>query len=344
MTIPQTIFYIAQREKEKLENKRGGAILKEKNLVSTSYRIKSRQACNIMFKDNSEFDAPKLTKIYSIIKNNHKNQLGLIYSSFLQAGLDPMIKILEKNGYKSYTSNDSEAPKYALFSGAVDIDERNRILEIYNNKNNAHGEVINLLLVSSTGTTGINLRRVRHLHIIEPTWSYSTTQQIIGRAVRYNSHIDLPENEQNVKIYQYIAEYNNDFVKFEASKRNEKLEPTSDMTLLLRSIKNKELNDEFLATIASAAIECNQFNQNLNFDCFSCIPNDKILYYEDINLDINEIKNNCSKPKVINVEEIIYNDITYYYDTQTKEIYEKGEDKSYQRVNKSLENKIKVLI
>lgn len=119
MTIPQTIFYIAQREKEKLENKRGGAILKEKNLVSTSYRIKSRQACNIMFKDNSEFDAPKLTKIYSIIKNNHKNQLGLIYSSFLQAGLDPMIKILEKNGYKSYTSNDSEAPKYALFSGAL---------------------------------------------------------------------------------------------------------------------------------------------------------------------------------------------------------------------------------
>lgn len=185
---------------------------------------------------------------------------------------------------------------------------------------------------------------MRHLHIIEPTWSYSTTQQIIGRAVRYNSHIDLPENEQNVKIYQYIAEYNNDFVKFEASKRNEKLEPTSDMTLLLRSIKNKELNDEFLATIASAAIECNQFNQNLNFDCFSCIPNDKILYYEDINLDINEIKNNCSKPKVINVEEIIYNDITYYYDTQTKEIYEKGEDKSYQRVNKSLENKIKLLI
>jgi superfamily II DNA or RNA helicase len=342
MTIPQTVFYIAQREKEKLENKQGGAIFKEKNLVSTSYRIKSRQACNILFKDDNEFDAPKLTKIYNIINKLHNNQLGVIYSSFIQAGLVPMVTILEKHGYQIYTSNDSSSLKYALFTGSIEIDERNKILDIYNSKENSHGELISLLLISSTGTTGLNLRRVRHLHIIEPTWSYSTTQQIIGRAVRYNSHVDLPEDEQNVKIYQYISDYNSEYIKYEqtANNKNEKMEPTSDMTLLLRSIKNKELNDEFLTTVASAAIECNQFNQNLNFDCFSCVPNDKILYYEDIGLDINELKNNCIKPQTIEVEEIIYEDKPYYYDIQTKYIYEKYENGSYNRLNKALENKI----
>lgn len=341
MTIPQTVYYISQREKEKLETKKGGAIFKEKNLVSTSYRIKSRQAGNVFFKENMEFDAPKMSKIYSIIKKLHTNQLGVIYSSFLQAGLMPMVNILEKNSYQPYTSNDSSSRKYALFTGAVEIDERNKILDIYNSKENSHGELISLLLISSTGTTGINLKRVRHLHMIEPTWSYSTTQQIIGRAVRYNSHADLPEDERNVNIYQYISDYNSDFVKYEEEKNNAQLEQTSDMFLLLRSIKNKELNDEFLTTVASAAIECNQFNTNVNFDCFNCVPNDKILYYEDIGLDISELKNNCVKPKTIDVEEIMYDDKPYYYDTKTRDVYEKYENGSYNRVDKVLEDKIK---
>lgn len=353
MTIPQTVFYLSQREKEKQENtpsgdsiykeKSGGSIYKEKNLsTSTSYRIKSRQAGNIYVKDNNHFDSPKLEKIYNIINKSHQNQLGVIYSTFLQAGLSPMVTILERHGYHDYTSN-KDGPKYAMFTGKIPIDERNHILRLYNSKDNSTGDKISLLLISSTGEKGINLKRVRHLHIIEPTWSYSTTEQIIGRAVRYNSHSDLPKEDQNVQIYQYIADYNSDFVKFE-NEKDKKLELTSDLTLLLRSIKKKELNDIFLNTVASTSIECEYFNKDINFECFDCIKNDKILYYDDVDTDITELKNNCKRPIKITVEEIIVDNITYYYDIITKDIYTKNENDSYTIVNKIISEKIKKLL
>lgn len=342
MTIPQTVFYLSQREREKQENTRGGAIFKEKNLVSTSYRIKSRQAGNIYVKENNHFDSPKMEKLYNIIKKNHKNQLGVIYSSFLQAGLSPMVTILERNGFHDYTSTE-DVPKYALFTGKVPIDERNEILRIFNNRSNSTGKNITILLISSTGEKGINLKRVRHLHILEPTWSYSTTEQIIGRAVRYNSHADLPEADRNVQIYQYVSDYNSDFVKFETEKNN-KLEITSDLTLLLRSIKKKELNDLFLNVVAATSIECEYFNKDINFECFDCIKTDKLLYYDDVDIDITELKNNCKKPIKITVEEIIVDGVTYYYNVVNKDIYIKRDDGSYTTVSKKIDEEIKKLL
>lgn len=305
-----------------------GAILREKSLESSSYRIRSRQVSNILLDevDYSNLESLKTysPKIVALIKNiteNHNNQLGLIYSNFLDYGLVPISNTLKIIGYEDYfeSTRNKESPCYAIFSGKVDIDVRNEIVNIFNSKENSDGSLIKLLLVSSVGSKGLNLKRIRHIHIMEPNWSYTTTEQIIGRGIRYKSHEDLPEEEKNVSVYQYLADYGKDFKESFKPK-----EQTSDLTLFYNSLKQKELNDQFLLLLAETAIDCDIFNKKVNFDCYTCIPDDKILYHPDIHIDI-KIPNPCKKKTL---HEIIYGDTTYYF-TNDGEIYRNNEDGVY---------------
>ena len=54
---------------------------------------------------------------------------------------------------------------------------------------------------------GVSLLRVEQVHILEPYWNISRMQQIIGRAIRFCSHKDLPARRRFVDIYLYLATY-----------------------------------------------------------------------------------------------------------------------------------------
>ncbi len=40
---------------------------------------------------------------------------------------------------------------------------------------------------------------------MEPHWNESKINQIIGRAIRYDSHIKLPEADRNVTIVKWVS-------------------------------------------------------------------------------------------------------------------------------------------
>ena len=61
--------------------------------------------------------------------------------------------------------------------------------------------------MSSAVAEGIDLKRIRHVHIMEPFWNYARINQVETRAIRYMSHADLPENEQTVQTYIYLSDY-----------------------------------------------------------------------------------------------------------------------------------------
>ena len=58
-----------------------------------------------------------------------------------------------------------------------------------------------MVLISQAGTEGLDFKFVRQVHVMEPWWHMNRIEQIIGRAVRTNSHIELPKSERNVDIY-----------------------------------------------------------------------------------------------------------------------------------------------
>jgi hypothetical protein len=329
----QNIEYYKARDLEKKENtKLGGQIVREKNLISTSYRIKSRQLSNIyiphdktLTKENFKHYSPKIHKIYENILL-HKDSISLIYSTFLDYGIYSMSKLLELNDYKLYNPNEynEQYKYYAVFSGDQTPEEKIEILKTINSEENKHGKLINILLISKSGAEGLDLKNIRSVHIMEPYWNYSLIEQIIARAVRYKSHILLDKDEQNVQTYIYLSDYNKSFLEkqkekikenLKDSKKNKKdiIEMTTDITLFKNAVKNQELINKFLKCIASTSIECKFFNTNkLNYNCFGCINNNQLLYIEDIHSDIIT-SNNCIQTEKITAEEIIVDNKKYYY-------------------------------
>ena len=329
MSLIQNIEYMKARDIEKKETSKfygqndiiGSSIVKEKNAVSTSYRIKSRQLSNIYIPDVQEL-------MYNNIKTNHKKQISLVYSTFLDSGLLSFVKYLELNNYTSYSDNsDSEKLHYAIFSGQQTSEEKENIIKICNSEENKSGDLISILLISKSGAEGLDLKNVRSVHIMEPYWNYSLIEQIIARAVRYKSHELLPKEEQNVQTYIYLSDYNSEFLKKEkdkikenmqSTKKMSKIEFTTDINIFKNAIKNQELIQLFLKIIASTSIECDFLNKKLsngkgiNYDCFNCLANNKQLYYPDIHKDI-ELSNACLKTNKVTAEEIIINGEKFYY-------------------------------
>ncbi len=331
MSTLQNSEYSKARDIEKKENtKIGSAIVKEKNLASTSYRIKSRQLSNIYIPINLELTifnfnkySPKLVKIYDNIFKYHKEQISLVYSNFLESGLLAFVKLLELNNYVNYTSKNNNNKKYAIFSGQQTPEERENIIKIINSKENINGNLISILLISKSGAEGLDLKNIRSVHIIEPYWNYSLIEQIIARAVRYKSHELLEKSEQNVQTYIYLSDYNKIYLNKTKEKlkenlnsktnKNKKIEFTTDINIFKNAIKNQELIQIFLKTIASTSIECKFLNkENLNYECFTCLNNNKELYYPDIHKDLL-LSNPCIQTQKIKANEIIINGNKYYY-------------------------------
>lgn len=61
---------------------------------------------------------------------------------------------------------------------------------------------IPVLLLSSAGREGLDLKDTTQIHIMEPQWNEGTVQQMIGRGVRYKSHANT---STAVRIFRYCA-------------------------------------------------------------------------------------------------------------------------------------------
>ena len=104
--------------------------------------------------------------------------------------------------------------KFDIIAGATDFKEEIRSIfngvkiEINGKKmqgKNLDGRRLKILLGSSVLREGINLKNVREIHIMEPWHNKSRVEQVVGRGLRYCSHVSLPPKDRNVTIYQYAS-------------------------------------------------------------------------------------------------------------------------------------------
>ena len=125
-----------------------------------------------------------------------------------------MRRILDQMGYEEFVYNDqknvneiaSKAPRYTFYTGTT-VKTRAENIRLFNDPDNARGEYIKIIFITEAGAEGINLKAVRQVHILEPYWNYVRVDQVLGRAIRKESHIDLPENMRNVDKFIYLATY-----------------------------------------------------------------------------------------------------------------------------------------
>ena len=163
-------------------------------------------------------------KFYEIMKNIQKfidqegNPSGkiLYYSDFRhESGSEVFEKILNANGYEKYDSekkdiqeiiqNKNKKKRYTFITGNETQEERKINKDAFNHKENIYGEYLQIILISKSGAEGISLKCVRQVHIMEPFWNYIRVDQVLGRAIRMESHNELPEDKRNVEQYLYLS-------------------------------------------------------------------------------------------------------------------------------------------
>jgi len=275
-------YILMMKEDEKLTEE------KINELISDKEFLKSFGDCSVKFKVIFDF-------IMSEKKDKH-----LVYSSFLHnGGVYTMTKFMNLNGWQKFNyQNPTKVIKgktYCVWSGENVKEEQQLIRKIFNAVENLHGDLIRVIFITAAGTEGINLEAVRHVHIIEPYWNTTRINQIIGRAIRYKSHVLLPKSEQNVKTTIYIGIPPKD-LELNDYLPEDKL--TMDEELLVISERKSKLVDKTLNLFKEISIDCS-FNRKKNdkYECFICTPiEDKILNYNIIQEQFLPGNDNCVIP------------------------------------------------
>jgi hypothetical protein len=163
--------------------------------------------------------SPKIKRIIDYIINSKGTVF--VYSQYYYSGILPIALALEHIGFVKYNTNNigtnftvtnkfqgAKRPSYIILSRDKDISPNNdHEIAVSKSVENKNGEIIKVVIVSKIGTEGIDFKRIRELHILEPWFNLSRTEQIIGRAVRTCSHADLPPEERNVTIYLHALTY-----------------------------------------------------------------------------------------------------------------------------------------
>ncbi len=326
MSIEQYASYSVARNQELEEDKRRMTFKAKDSRFSSSsgggstYRVKSRQISNYSIPEyalgplrgaksrekfiskitnedllNTARFSPKMGRIIDNI-NSHRDQLGLVYSQFVSGeGLGIFARILDAMGWRNFLTSAEEVDvydmktktnTYAILSGAISPEDRLRMISSFNNTENKDGSTIRLLLMSSAVAEGIDLKRIRHVHIMEPFWNYARINQVATRAIRYLSHADLPENERNVQVYIYLSDYPRTIPD---GKINEQ---TTDEDLYNKSINNMIIINNFLQIVAETSIDCNIHHSHLpdivkkKINCKLCAPDDAPLFHPLIQKDM----------------------------------------------------------
>lgn len=237
--------------------------------LPNNFYIGTRLTSNIVFPNKKISDSG----LKSLSDNHIKNKLFMysakfykmmekilrssgkifIYSAFKNyGGITSIIKILESFGYKNYDENGIGKNRFAIWSGDETNQYKDQIKNEYNHITNLYGENIKILIGSLAIKEGVSLTAVRHAHILEPYWNMARLQQIIGRASRYCSHKDLPEEKRFVKVYIYIAVHPD-------------AKQTIDEYILNMAITKNKLIQQFEKLMQESAIDC-KLNINANND------------------------------------------------------------------------------
>jgi len=109
---------------------------------------------------------------------------------------------------KSKDFHHFKIAKYILYFGETkDIIKvtKDEAFKKFSRDKNKRGEEIKVFIGTRVISEGLDFKRLRQVHIIEPWYNLSRNEQIIGRAVRNYSHSDLSPEENNVEVYQYVS-------------------------------------------------------------------------------------------------------------------------------------------
>jgi len=372
-----------------------------------------RRSSEVFSRTGLETYSPKFLRILDNIQNKDNKGLHLIYSQFRSIeGIGILKLVLEENGFAEFKiaknpsgeweldipEADLQKPRFLLYTGTETDEEKKITLNIYNGrwnevplsiissleklhpevKNNMNGEIIQILMITSSGAEGINLKNTRFVHIVEPYWHMVRLDQVIGRARRICSHQDLPEELRTVQVFLYMSVLLPEQLKGEdhihlrlhdvsklSKKMTEKINDnsklarylqkldekpavaTTDQVLFENALRKDHVNMQILNSVKETAIDCTLFGNKEDDDNLKCyqpygtVKSNAFASNPDLTKDFAEKDIEDAEEKTVFYREIVdpKSGIKYMMDTKTKNLYAKDQ---FDRAKKTGETLIPV--
>lgn len=210
-------------------------------------------------------------------------RLTLLYHGYKELKIiNNRIQIHSMFKPQDYPEDKREHRYFALFTGTESVEEKEILLNIYNNRfknlpnainedlrtlfshvdlnnvGNIYGDIIKILMITASGAEGIDLKNTRFVHIMEPYWHHVRINQVIGRARRICSHMDLPEEIKDVTVYMYISTFGDDVLKTDKYSELKNIDDGESTDMRLQHImeEKERLSERFLDVLKRTSIDC----------------------------------------------------------------------------------------
>jgi hypothetical protein len=203
-------------------------------------------------------------KIEAILRRLLKmdDRIHGIFSSFVKgAGIAAIEKCLDALGWKSLNEILRKGPLkysyvaelvkkdttlYMTLTGDTSPEMKSRLIEVFNQPENARDNLIRAVLYSGASAHGLTFKSGRVIHFLEPQWDDVEEAQARDRFIRINSAAFLPFERRKVQVFYYLAVHPDPTAKDE----------TTDQHLQLVSNRKAELNGIFIEWLRCAAVNC----------------------------------------------------------------------------------------
>lgn len=179
---------------------------------------------------------------------------------------------------KDRDNRAARRPRYILYTGANSHEKRRLLLKLYNAdlkglpptlskqcakllrygdaEDNRAGDVCRAFMITASGSEGISLANTRQVHIMEPYWNNVRLLQVIGRAIRLCSHMNLPWEDRTVEVFTYLSVFTAE-QKLEAKEvMTADGRMTTDEVIFDIATKKQKLADGLFEIAQAAAVDC----------------------------------------------------------------------------------------
>jgi len=122
-----------------------------------------------------------------------------VYSNYDKNGIRQFAAFLDRHGFEG---------QYVLLDPNDSVEKQIADLEAYNTQKKR------IILIHPEITEGISLKATEQFHVLETVANIALLDQIIGRVVRFQSHMALPANRRKVKIFLWESTIEYSVMKF----------------------------------------------------------------------------------------------------------------------------------
>jgi hypothetical protein len=317
--------------------------------------------------DALQLYSPKFLNILENVKDEHYKGLHLIYSQFRTLeGIGILKLIFEANGFAQFkikkigevwqlaiSEEDMPKPKFALYTGTESAEEKEIIRNVFNGawkyipetissklqgiaENNMYGDIIKVLMITSSGAEGISLKNVRYVHITEPYWHPVRIEQVIGRARRICSHQDLPEELRTVEVFLYLMVFSKEQLKGDEfiemrqdkSKIDNATPITTDQALYEIATIKEDIINKILMSVKEASFDCalhSKVGAKEQLQCFSFgkVNSSKFSYYPSMAEEESDVISDKNKVTITwKAFDMELDGIKYALNKETGDVYD----------------------